>query len=518
MAKSIAKQKIKKTVVSNKKKKRDKLKNKVDMLKFKKKIKILMHQFQKNNNTKVLTQTENNSILELSDNIYYAMLQSYLKNGYTLNCVMLINKIILDVSKNHLEKYQNKYNFNKLFVSLTKELLFNEYELILLSLYLEYIDLSLCLNIFSLEESLLFLFFFVKKLTITVNQLEPINTYLIKKYENFNQNFNKWLFINDQKINDKPYFNYIEVNKRFREYNSPFNVYCSYNYIDYNFIVDNILSMSLPYLDIKTETKKEKNNYIKDKCLFMDKIKTGSIEKNKVNKIINESINNSSNYGEYCKNDNIMNKKNNNSKNMTPNSLLHSLSNRNNIISDKHINNKNFNTKYNLSQYSFNPYLADGSMKQIDEFVLKKKLSSKILFNPIGSPSQNSCIFLGNSIGEMSLFNRNENIDNEEEILKRVLNRSSDKFFESNFSFDSVKNMCSGVYTSNNNLNNNNIFNNINYDDNRFQTFNTGHNNEGNNNALGIVGYNKFICCGNSNLPNNFFEGNDNIIKRQKME
>ena len=54
MAKSIAKQKIKKTVVSNKKKKINKLKNKVDMLKFKKKIKILMHQFQKNNNTKVL--------------------------------------------------------------------------------------------------------------------------------------------------------------------------------------------------------------------------------------------------------------------------------------------------------------------------------------------------------------------------------------------------------------------------------------------------------------------------------
>ena len=512
MTKSTIKQKIKKTVVSNKKKNRDKLKNEVDMLKFKKKIKLLMHQFQKNN-TKSQPQIENNSLIELPDNIYYTMLQKYLKNEYTLTCSMLINKIILDTNRNHLEKYQTKYNFNKLFVSLAKELLFNEYELILLSLYLEYIDISLYLDIFSLEESLLFIFFFVKRLTITSNQLEPINTYLIKNHENFSQNFNKWLSINEQKIDGKSYFNYIEVNQRFREYNLPINVYCPNNYIDYNFIVDNILSMSLPYLDIKTETKKEEKNHTKDK--YVNNKKNDKIEKNNTNKIINESINKSSKNVTNSKNDNSPNKNNNNTKNITPNSLLHSLCNRNNIISVPDINNKKlpFNTKSinNLSQHSLNPYLIDGSMKQIDEYDIKKRLSGKVLFNPIGTPSQNSFFFLGNSMGEMPLFNRSKNIDNEEENLKRILNRSSDIFFGSNLSFDSAKNMCSGIFCSNNNLNNNNnnTFNKINSDNNHFSAFNIAYNNVGNNSALGNVASSKIIYCENDNLSKNLLESSD---------
>ena len=533
-------QKIKKTVVSNKKKYRDQLTNEVDMLNFKKKIKSLMIQLQE---AKKQTQNKISNIdviyTEIPDNIYQNMFQKYIKNEYTLTCVMLINKIVLDIKRNHLEQYQTKYNFNKLFVSLTKELLFNEYELILLSLYLEYIDISLYLDLFSLEDSLLFLFFFVKRLTITINELEPINSYLIKKYENFSHKFKKWLFINEKKISSKLYFNYIEINQRFKEYTSPFNVYCSDNYIDYNFIVDNILSMSLPYLDIKSNKNEESNlkNPLETNNISININNQIVTDKNKENqgniiKILNESeISNNVNNINNMKNvNNINNTKNVNNvnKNITPNSLLHSLSNRSNIISDFNMN-KNIILNNNPDNNMINPYVninkipIDGmSLKQQEELKVRKKGSS-VLFNPM--PSQNSLLLFGNSMADMPLFNRSKFLENEEENLKQMLNRSSDIFFRSSISFDSVKNnMYSGVLGSNSNFVNNNkesVFNKNknNYNNTPFQAINPNIYNNNLNNIDNNINNNCNNNCNNlnSNIINNNstagFTGNNVVNK-----
>ena len=165
-------------IISKKKQNRNQIIKKMDMLKFKQKISEIMAKICndktiiKNNNIK------NKKNIEVTDknnfdgknSLYQDMFQKYIKNEFSLCCISYINKIILDIKKNvHLQQYEGKYNFNKLLTTLTKELLLNEFELILLSLYLEYIDLSL--NFFTIEESFLYICFFIKKLTINNSQL-----------------------------------------------------------------------------------------------------------------------------------------------------------------------------------------------------------------------------------------------------------------------------------------------------------------------------------------------------------
>jgi len=60
------------------------------------------------------------------------------------------------------------------------------------------------------------------------------------------ERFNNWLKLKDD------YKNFMtviprELNERYTILSRPFNIYCKQNYIDYNFIVDQILQMSLPY-------------------------------------------------------------------------------------------------------------------------------------------------------------------------------------------------------------------------------------------------------------------------------
>ena len=64
------------------------------------------------------------------------------------------------------------------------------------------------------------------------------------------ERFNTWLTIK------KDYYNTMtiaprELNERYKLLSKPFDTYCKKNYIDYNFIVDQILQMSLPYSEGK---------------------------------------------------------------------------------------------------------------------------------------------------------------------------------------------------------------------------------------------------------------------------
>ena len=169
MVKSKSKKpKEKKIIIGSRKKNRDGIIKKMDMLKIKEKINEVM---EKISNDKTVIDIDNiknkrniellNKIYDSKTSLYQDMFQKYIKNEFSLSCISYINKIILDIKKNvHLQQYEGKYNFNKLLMTLTKELLFNEFELILLSLYLDYIDLSL--NIFTMEESFLYICFFIK--------------------------------------------------------------------------------------------------------------------------------------------------------------------------------------------------------------------------------------------------------------------------------------------------------------------------------------------------------------------
>jgi hypothetical protein len=78
--------------------------------------------------------------------------------------------------------------------------------------------------------------------------------------------FNAWLTIK------KDYYNSMtiaprELNERYKLLSKPFDTYCKQNYIDYNFIVDQILQMSLPYSEGKSvhervaETPSQEHTY-----------------------------------------------------------------------------------------------------------------------------------------------------------------------------------------------------------------------------------------------------------------
>ena len=519
------KSKEKRTIVSNKKKDRDQFIKEIDMIILKQKINEMM---KKVSNDKIKIENDHLGEIKKTDSIkknninnmdvlYQDMFQKYMKEGFTLVYTSFINKIILDMKRNHLEQYEGKFNFNKIFVSLSKDLLLNEFELILFSLYLEYIDISSFLNYFSLENSLLFLGFFVKKLTINKNELEAIISYLDKKYDNFGQNYENWLKIIEEKNINKLYFNYLQINNRFKEYNAPFNAYCGENYIDYNYIVDKILTMSLPYVDVKKNNNNSKtnNNSIlstqngnnkniktynnNDENMNNKNINNHSFDNNKINlnqenydktnfnsePLINIGIKpkinsipnidskfepNNINYNNFMNKNNInlfneLNNKNianNIPSTITPNNLLHSLGNINRYMiapgSNKMMINPNLLgniNKTNISQ----------SIRQIEEDFGAKKMSSNLIFNPMQTPSQSSFIFQQKpSLMEINLFNRNNSsqLFDEGDTLKQIL-RASNENFRSSMSFDSPK-YPYGAFasTGNNNLSNmNNNANNI---------------------------------------------------------
>ena len=266
----------------------------VDMVKIKKKINEIMYSICTPN-----ISSQNDNI----DYIYQSMHKNYLLNEFTSNCLNYINKIIIDVNKNHLKKFQGLFELNKLFISIIKELLMNEFELLLLSLYLESIDLSLNSDVFPFKDSLIYLCYFIKKLTLSTEKLSPINSFLIRKYQGFEDKFNKWFQSNSSIFNAKLYFSYMEINQRFKEYNISYSIYCKNNYIDYNLIIDRILTMSIPYNECKNDNLfiDKKNNSTdllleNNSNLNTNSFQNFSENKNNINEILFTTNNNTNNF------------------------------------------------------------------------------------------------------------------------------------------------------------------------------------------------------------------------------
>ena len=239
-----------KEYLSKKRSEPDTKRQEIDMVKFKKKINEIMY---------TISNESNKSSNDL-DIQYESLRKNYFLNEFTSNCLKYINKIILFVKKNHLKKFQGIFELNKIFITIIKELLMNEFELLLLSLYLESVDISSCEDIISFRDSLIYLCFLIKKLTLSQERLTPINSFLNRKYQSFDDKFNKWFESNSAVFNNKLYFSYMEINQRFKEYNQSHSIYCKNNYIDYNLIIDRILTMSIPYNDAKNDNLFENRN------------------------------------------------------------------------------------------------------------------------------------------------------------------------------------------------------------------------------------------------------------------
>ena len=305
----------------------------VDMVKLKKKVNEIMNS---------ICESSNSEIKNNMDYLYQSMHKNYILNEFNSNCLNYINKI---------------------FIKIIKELLMNEFELLLFSLYLESIDISLYNNIFTFEESFTFLCFFIKKLTLAPEKLSPINSFLIRKYQGFEDKFNKWFQLNSSIFNNKLYFSYTEINKRFKEYNFTYSIYCKNNYIDYNLIIDRILTMSIPYNEGKNDNlfvDKKENSTLENNSnsiLSNNNFKSFTDNKNNINNIY-FSNNNKYTNNDYSKKININNLYNNSYITEFPSGTFNTkkinninfdyLMNRNNIIYESINNKKNNEKKFNI--------------------------------------------------------------------------------------------------------------------------------------------------------------------------
>ena len=130
---AIKSNKEKRTIVSNKKKERDQFKKEMDMIRLKNKIGEMIKKISNEKRKIEINNDKFKKNIELinekyNDNsLYNMMFQNYMKNEYTLTCISFMNKIIIDTKHNHLEQYKGKYNFNKIFTNLAKELFLNQY-------------------------------------------------------------------------------------------------------------------------------------------------------------------------------------------------------------------------------------------------------------------------------------------------------------------------------------------------------------------------------------------------------
>ena len=371
----------------------------VDMVKLKKKINELM--------LSVCNEINSSTTNDLNI-LYESMFKKYLLNEFTPNCLNYINRIITDTSKNHLKKFQGIFELNKIIVLIIKELFMNEFELILLSLYLELTDLSSNKDINTFKEALIFLCFFIKKLTLSEKNLAPINSFLNRKYQRFDEKYNLWIqsytSILDEKI---LYFNYNKINERFIEYNQTHSIYCKNNYIDYNLIIDRILTMSIPYNENRND-----NSFINKKIGFGNIDSTSEL--NNLNSTFKNDLqeNTNINLNSFINNNSNINNINNNETNLNMSGKY--LPYYNSAFTTNALNNQNsnLNNLYNKNNMFYQMNVINN--QQINNNFMNT--NSKDLIKPVMQEQEinvNKNISGVKSISEIEINNIKNNLQNE---------------------------------------------------------------------------------------------------------
>lgn len=367
-----------------------------------------------------LSDLNNEQAKQLSE--YHVAYKDYLDNIFNERVVSIVNNIVIQSTGDNLNIRLN-CPIHKIIIAITKKYMMNENELIYFAIYLDkfgwispgyYIEASLNLTALT------------AKLYLNTNNTIIMN-YLSITEPNIDKEFPQ--FINDKKKNNHD-FNLTprEVNEKFKLLVKPINIYCRQNYLDLNFIVDEILNMSIPY----SETRKEKNNS-DDLSQQISSLNNVSVNNN------NNNINNNNNKGI------ISSTANNNSLNNMLNPLIPAQQQNNNNTYLSAFNNPNNNGINNLM--NFNPGLN-------------------------GFPNNNNYI-----------NNRNTNISM---LGKKTLNNDKPNFDKQNLNNNSFLNMLAPfnkLLSSSSNPNYNSSLNNINsLIVNNFNAF-PNNNNSNNNNT-----------------------------------
>lgn len=278
----------------------------------------------------------------LRDVKYEELSKKYINENYSIRTLSIINRII----KKHYISFSlnNDFPLHTIMLKLCRYLLLNEIELSVLSIYLDRFGWKN--NYFDINQYIFILGILTKiKVSPDSGIIVPAVYNEIPGLENAYKEFIS-LKIENEKF-DVLEIMIIDINKRYVELSTPFNTHCKENFMDYNFCVDQILSMSLPYSDNKKSNTKNFINTISVPPSFKD----------------NNNNPHNSNKREYMSgnpiapfsNDNFYNNNNNNMQTIgvpfnNSNMSLNMLHQRNNISNP----NSYYSNSFNFQQSNFN--------------------------------------------------------------------------------------------------------------------------------------------------------------------
>ena len=421
---------VKNEVISKKKKDKIKLTKELDMLKFKKKIN---YEIENNLFPDINNFIKNNYEKEKN---YSSIYKNYINEEFSPLCLVIINRII---SNSETLNYDIKNNneLHKILLSLTKQLMMNEYELTIFSMILDEFGWS---NIdFSINDYLMFIGFFVKKLSsddelIIFDYIKKIDNSILDKYS-------KWKKIYNDKIKNHNNFTYNEVNKRFKLLKRPFNIYCKNNFIDYNNVVEKILNMSLPYNENKHKENEDINFIDEEKKIGNKKTKTINFKIKKISYLNEKQLSTTSNLNNKY-NENVEKKTNENIQ-FNNNNILKQLNNEEML--NLNINNFEKNINNNNSPINvINPYFQgfnfySNSCEKKDDFSYNYLISQ----NNQSQQSLNGNIQIKNPLLiDLNISNvvrkSLQTLENDDDNFRNLLNNSNNNIFQSRLSLNNV--------------------------------------------------------------------------------
>ena len=476
--------------ITKKKKDKIRLTKELDMLKFKQKINDEI----KNNISPDMNNFIQNN--EQKEKNYSSIYKHYINEEFSPLCIVFINRIISN-SESLNSDIKNNNEIHKILLSLTKQLMMNEYELTIFSMLLDEFGWS---NInFSLNDYLMFVGFFVKKLSSDDGLI--IFDYIKKIDNSINDKYSNWKKIYNDKIKNHSNFTYSEVNKRFKLLKKPFNIYCQNNFIDYNNIVEKILKMSLPYNENKHKENEDIISVEEGKKIVNKKQKKINFQIKKVPNITDNPISEISNVNNSCNknlekkiNENIVQFNNNGmSKKINTEEILNL--NINNLQTQNINNNNNSINMINPYFQGFNFYSNSHEKKNdcsYNYLIPQNNQSQQSLSGNIQIKNPSLIDLNMSNIARKSLQSFHT-LENDEDNLKNFLNHSNHNFFQSGLSLNNVYENNLDFF----NLNSPPIFSN------KFDNFSEIKLNDNNNNQVQNQ---------NNHLLDNVFRNNNNKV------
>ena len=197
---------------------------------------------------------QNNDTNRTVDYRYETLSQHYMNDQYGIKIFSMLIRMI-DYAKLPNE-VQLSYPIHTIFLKICRYLLFNEMEICLFSIYLDrlgWIDPN-----FEFDDNL-FIVAILTKMNISPYSNVIVNS-LYKEIKGLEQTFKHYVQLKLESLRfDILNTTVREMNERYELINKPFNAHCKEDFVDYNFCVDQILSMSLPYSDHKKG--KKSNNF-----------------------------------------------------------------------------------------------------------------------------------------------------------------------------------------------------------------------------------------------------------------